>query len=77
MDRAGTLWTGSKVRSVPLNVIQDCYLLAGEFDYLLRVIYRDAADLERIHHDILTNLPGVVRVNSTLTLACCQAYGQV
>lgn len=53
---------------VDINEIQDCYLLAGEYDYLLRVIYRDAPDLERIHHDILTNLPGVVRVNSTLTL---------
>ncbi|WP_316861408.1 Lrp/AsnC family transcriptional regulator [uncultured Cohaesibacter sp.] len=51
-----------------INEIQDCYLLAGQYDYLLRVIYRNAADLERIHHDILTNLPGVVRVNSTLTL---------
>jgi DNA-binding Lrp family transcriptional regulator len=51
-----------------INEIQDCYLLAGEHDYLLRVVYQDAADLERIHHDILTNLPGVVRVNSTLTL---------
>lgn len=53
---------------VDIKEIQDCYLLAGEYDYLLRIIYRDAVDLERIHHDILTNLPGVVRVNSTLTL---------
>ncbi|PLW75188.1 AsnC family transcriptional regulator [Cohaesibacter celericrescens] len=51
-----------------INEIQDCYLLAGQYDYLLRIVYRNAEDLERIHHDILTNLPGVVRVNSTLTL---------
>ncbi|MCV6546190.1 MAG: Lrp/AsnC family transcriptional regulator [Cohaesibacter sp.] len=51
-----------------INEIQDCYLLAGQYDYLLRVVYQDAPDLERIHHEILTNLPGVVRVNSTLTL---------
>lgn len=54
------------VRSVP--EILECHLLAGASDYLVRVVYRDAADLERIHTEILTRLPGVVRVNSTLTL---------
>ena len=60
-----------------INEIQDCYLLAGEYDYMLRIIYRDAADLERIHHDILTNLPGVVRVNSTLTLRAVKHTGKL
>jgi DNA-binding Lrp family transcriptional regulator len=54
------------VRGIP--EITECYLLAGQHDYLLRVVYRDAADLERIHADILTPLPGVVRVQSQLTL---------
>lgn len=48
--------------------IVECYLLAGQSDYLLRVVYRDAADLERIHTEIVTRLPGVTRVNSTLAL---------
>ncbi|TLP45493.1 MULTISPECIES: Lrp/AsnC family transcriptional regulator [Cohaesibacter] len=60
-----------------ISVIQDCYLLAGQYDYLLRIIYRDSADLERIHHDILTNLPGVVRVNSTLTLRAVKHTGKL
>jgi Lrp/AsnC family leucine-responsive transcriptional regulator len=54
------------VRGVP--EILECHLLAGASDYLVRVVFRDAADLERIHTEILTRLPGVVRVNSTLTL---------
>ncbi len=54
------------IRDVP--EILECYLLAGQSDFLVRVVYRDAADLERIHTEILTRLPGVVRVNSTLTL---------
>ena len=45
-----------------------CYLLAGQADFLLHVVYRDSIDLERIHTDILTRLPGVVRVQSTLAL---------
>ncbi len=48
--------------------VMECYLLAGEADYLVRVIYSDAADFERIHTEILTRLPGVVRVHSTLAL---------
>lgn len=54
------------VASVP--EIMECYLLAGEADYLIRVIYSDAADFERIHTETLTRLPGVVRVHSTLAL---------
>lgn len=48
--------------------IVECYLIAGTADYLLRVVYRDAADFERIHTRVLTQLPGVHRVQSTLTL---------
>ena len=48
--------------------IAECYLLAGTADYLLLVAYRDAADFERIHTKVLTQLPGVLRVQSTLTL---------
>jgi DNA-binding Lrp family transcriptional regulator len=48
--------------------IAECYLIAGTADYLLRVAYRDAADFERIHTKVLTQLPGVLRVQSTLTL---------
>jgi Lrp/AsnC family transcriptional regulator, leucine-responsive regulatory protein len=48
--------------------IQECYLLAGTADYLLRVVYSDTEDFERIHRAIVTRLPGVVRVQSTLAL---------
>ena len=51
-----------------LPEILECHLLAGAHDYLMRVIYRDTADFERIHTDIITQLPGVTRVQSTLTL---------
>jgi DNA-binding Lrp family transcriptional regulator len=48
--------------------IAECYLIAGPADYVLRVVYRDASDFERIHTRILTQLPGVSRVQSALTL---------
>ena len=48
--------------------IVECYLLAGTADYLLRIVYSDAADFERVHRATLTQLPGVMRVQSTLAL---------
>ena len=48
--------------------ITERYLLAGTADYLLRIAFRDARDYERIHTEILTQMPGVSRVQSTLTL---------
>lgn len=48
--------------------VTECCLLAGTADYMVRVAYADSADFERIHTDILTQLPGVVRVQSTLAL---------
>jgi DNA-binding Lrp family transcriptional regulator len=56
----------SEVRRHP--EIVECYLLAGLADYMLRIAYRDALDFERIHTDIITQLPGVSRVQSTLAL---------
>ena len=48
--------------------VMECYLMSGEYDYLLRVVVADAADYERIHHEQLTSLPGVARVRSSFAL---------
>lgn len=48
--------------------ILDCFYVAGSNDYLIRFTYRDAADLERFHAEVLMRLPGVVRSNSMLVL---------
>jgi len=54
------------VRNIP--EVMECYLMTGEFDYLLRVVVKDMADFERIHKDELTRLPGVARVNSSFAI---------
>jgi DNA-binding Lrp family transcriptional regulator len=48
--------------------IMECYLMTGEFDYLLRVVVSDMADFERVHNEALTRLPGVARVNSSIAI---------
>ena len=54
------------VQQVP--EVMECYLMTGNFDYLLRVVVADTADFERIHRQKLTRLPGVSRVQSSFTL---------
>jgi DNA-binding Lrp family transcriptional regulator len=65
-DRA-TL-TAFEAAMVDVPQIQECYLIAGQSDYLLRVVFRDSEDLERLHSEVITRLPGVERIQSTLTL---------
>jgi Lrp/AsnC family leucine-responsive transcriptional regulator len=48
--------------------VMECYLMTGEFDYLLRLVVSDMADFERLHNDKLTRLPGVSRVNSSVAI---------
>jgi len=48
--------------------VMECYLMTGEFDYLLRVVISDMADFERLHNESLTRLPGVARVNSSVAI---------
>jgi Lrp/AsnC family leucine-responsive transcriptional regulator len=47
--------------------VMECYLMSGDFDYLLRVITRNNADYVRVHNQ-LTSLPGVMRVQSSFAL---------
>ena len=58
------------VRRVP--EVMECYLMTGEFDYLLRVVVADMADFERLHKEALTRLPGVARVNSSVAIRTVQ-----
>ena len=54
------------VRSIP--EVMECYLMSGDYDYLLRVIVADARDYERLHSQHLTRLPNVDRVRSSFAL---------
>ena len=45
------------VRKLP--VILDCHLVAGDFDYFLKIRVRDMADFNRLHGEKLIGLPGV------------------
>ena len=42
-----------------LSFILDCHLLAGDFDYFLKIRVRDIADFNKLHGEKLIALPGV------------------
>ena len=48
--------------------IMECFLMAGDADYLLRVTAADPTDFERIHRDQLARLPGVLRMKSSFAI---------
>jgi Lrp/AsnC family leucine-responsive transcriptional regulator len=42
-----------------LPFVLDCHLVAGDFDYFLKIRVRDIADFNRLHGEKLIPLPGV------------------
>jgi DNA-binding Lrp family transcriptional regulator len=48
--------------------IQDCYLMTGSSDYLLKIRVADAGEYERLHRSVLSKLPGVSRIQSSFTI---------
>ena len=51
------------VRDIP-----EIHLMAGQSDYILRVVCEDAAAFERLHRDLVARLPGVARIHSNLSI---------
>ena len=45
--------------AVQIKDILDCHLVAGDFDYLLKIRVRDIADFNKLHGQKLIALPGV------------------
>lgn len=48
--------------------VMECYLMTGDFDYLLRVVVGSLQDYERFLLDHLTRVPGVASIKSSFAL---------
>jgi Lrp/AsnC family leucine-responsive transcriptional regulator len=48
--------------------IVSCHLMAGQYDYLLLAQVADIDDYGRLHHNELSRLPGVVRLETNFAL---------
>ncbi|BBH12123.1 Lrp/AsnC family transcriptional regulator [Chromobacterium haemolyticum] len=48
--------------------VLECHLMAGSYDYLLRVIARDLDDYQRFQMEVLTKIEGVRNVETEIPL---------
>lgn len=48
--------------------IGEAYLLSGRSDYLLKVLVPESDSYERVHREILSALPGVLRIETQFTI---------
>lgn len=56
--------------------VMECYLMAGQADYLVRVAVSSAEDYERVHKMYLSRLPGVARIRSIFAMrTVCKKQG--
>lgn len=47
-----------------MKELLDCHLVAGDFDYLLKIRARDMNDFNRLHSKMLISLPGVRQIRT-------------
>ena len=55
-----------RIRACP--EVMECYLMTGDFDYLLRVVTSDLSAYERFLMEHLTRIPGVASIKSSFAL---------
>lgn len=55
------------IRAIP--EVLECHHVTGEFDYLLKVIVRNRKHLERFLLDVITPLPGMDKIRTSLVLS--------
>ena len=55
-----------RIRACP--EVMECYLMTGDFDYLLRVVTSDLNAYERFLMEQLTRIPGVASIKSSFAL---------
>lgn len=51
-----------------MNELLDCHLVAGDFDYLLKIRVRDMSDFNTLHNKMLISLPGVRQIRTFFVL---------
>lgn len=54
--------------------VLECYLTTGTADYVLKVAARDTEDYERIHRRVISALPHVIRIQSSLVMKTVKSW---
>lgn len=67
-SQADETLSGFEKAAAALPEVLECHLMAGAYDYLLKVVARDADDFARLHRKNLASLPGVAKLQSSFAL---------
>ena len=51
-----------------MSAVLECYHLTGEYDYLLKVVVKNRRHLEHFLVDVLTPMPGMDKIRTSLVL---------
>lgn len=54
--------------AIARSEVLECYLTTGPADYVLRVAAQDPEEYERIHRRVISGLPHVTRIQSSLVM---------
>jgi len=57
--------------------VLECHHMTGEFDYLLKAVFRNRDELQRFVVDRLTPIPGMARIYTSLVLSEIKATTQL
>jgi Lrp/AsnC family leucine-responsive transcriptional regulator len=57
--------------------VLECYHITGEFDYLLKAVFRNRDELQEFVVSKLTPIPGMARINTSLALIEIKATQQL
>ena len=57
-----------EAESLKLPQVLECYLMAGDWDYVLRVVVHDLEEFHDFHMNFLAKIPGVGNVKSNISM---------
>lgn len=68
-SRHDTEWLDAFSRGIErIDEITECHRMAGDVDYLLKLVVRDIAHYDRIYRRLIAAVPGLTDVSSTFSM---------
>ena len=68
-NRHDPAWLEAFSRGIAeIDEISECHRMAGEVDYLLKIVVRDIAHYDRIYRRLIARIPDIADVSSTFSM---------
>ena len=68
-NRHDPAWLEAFSRGIAeIDEISECHRMAGEVDYLLKIVVRDIAHYDRIYRKLIARIPDIADVSSTFSM---------